>query len=301
MSDLEWYKYKGKSFPFIRPRQVSAPGIVRPSPEEILYGDAASAAQAPPPPLALLAKGMGQARRKPPSVPNRATNAPPAPTATSPSAPIQIAQSKIPKNTPAQQKRADSTFGDFRKRLAPREGGYVNRGLQKDPGGPTNKGISQKFLNDLRTNKATRKQWRHLPAQTKNLTNAQIDDILRKEFFDRPQIDRLERVPGLARAEPTLAEQIFDASVLHGTAVAGKWLQHSLDEVLGTNLKVANKTTGKHEYDGTLGSDTRRKVEQAVRQGKSKEICNKIVDKRLAYMRANPRLKDNRGWIPRAE
>jgi hypothetical protein len=84
MSDLEWYKYKGKSFPFMRPRQVSAPGIVRPSPEEILYGDSASAAQTPPPPLALLAKVMGQARRKPPSVPNRATNAPPSPTATIP-------------------------------------------------------------------------------------------------------------------------------------------------------------------------------------------------------------------------
>ena len=96
-------------------------------------------------------------------------------------------------------------------------------------------------------------------------------------------------------------EQIFDAGVHHGTDIAAIWLQQSLDEVLGTNLRTYNAKTGIFEYDGVIGSLTRQVVEQAVRQGEFVEVNNKIVDKRVALMKAHPKLKSYPGWIPRAE
>ena len=69
-------KIAPKSGPF----QIGAPGIVEPSHAEILYGDSASVTRPAQPPLSSLIKVAGQARRKPPSEPNRAANADPSPT-----------------------------------------------------------------------------------------------------------------------------------------------------------------------------------------------------------------------------
>ncbi|WP_082085303.1 glycosyl hydrolase 108 family protein [Magnetospira sp. QH-2] len=194
----------------------------------------------------------------------------------------QVAQASPP-NSPLQapiaptqpQSRADRTFQSYRKNLAPREGGYANRPLSVDKGGPTLKGMSQKALDQFRQNS----KWKHLPKQSKNLTNAQIDQIYRVEYFDRPQLDKLEQVPGLAQTAPQLTEQIFDAGVQHGIEDAGRWLQESLDEVLGTDLRVTNPKTGQKNYDGIIGSGTRKTVEQAVQAGKIKEVNNRIAAK----------------------
>jgi lysozyme family protein len=94
-------------------------------------------------------------------------------------------------------------------------------------------------------------------------------------------------VEGLKNAAPRLAEQIFDSGVHHGIGDPGKWLQESLDETLGTDLQMKDKD-GNASYDGVVGSQTRGAVERAVREGKIKEVNNRIVEKRIQYMRSLP-------------
>jgi lysozyme family protein len=107
-------------------------------------------------------------------------------------------------------------------------------------------------------------------------------------------------VPGLSAAAPKLAEQVFDAGVQHGILDAGRWLQESIDEVTGTDLRVTDKK-GNKLYDGIVGSGTRRALETAVANGKAKEINNRIVQKRVPYMKSRPEFGSNPGWIPRAK
>ncbi|WP_211563400.1 hypothetical protein, partial [Magnetovibrio blakemorei] len=68
----------------------------------------------------------------------------------------------------------------------------------------------------------------------------------------------------------------------------------------GTDLQMKDKD-GNASYDGVVGSQTRGAVERAVREGKIKEVNNRIVEKRIQYMRSLPAHKFNPGWIPRAK
>lgn len=191
---------------------------------------------------------------------------------------------------------SDGLFERYRKNLAPREGGIADRPKHADPGGLTNKGISPNQLNNLRA----LDRWKHLPESTNDLTDDQINNIYRKEYFDLPQIGKLAKVEGLEKVAPKFAEQIFDSGVLHGIGDAGRWLQESVDESLRTDLRIKDEQ-GNQFYDGIIGSQTRHMVERAVREGKIKDVNNLIVKKRIEYMKTRPNFKDNPGWILRAE
>ena len=192
---------------------------------------------------------------------------------------------------------ADQLFNNFRSNLRKREGGYANRPRSEDTGGPTLKGISQDTLDGLRK----MPQYSQILPNVRDLTDAQIEKILRQEYFDRPQIDKLAAVPGLQSAAPKLIEQIFDVGVLHGSGDAGVWLQQSLDKFLGTDLRVLDNKTGKMIYDGIIGSKTRAAVSLAVQRNQIREVNNDIVTKRILYMRRLPKFPSNPGWIPRAQ
>ena len=128
----------------------------------------------------------------------------------------------------------------------------------------------------------------------------QINRIFREEFFDRPKIDKVARIPGLMDEAPQLPEQLFDTGVLHGSDTAGRLVQQSLDEVLGTDLRETDES-GDKVYDGNVGPKTRAAIAQAVREGKIQEVNDRMVDKRIEVMRSNPKLSFFPGWIPRAE
>ncbi len=202
-------------------------------------------------------------------------------------------QTKIPpKNT-----KDDVIFRKLRGNLGSHEGGYADRPPSDDPGGPTLKGMSQQQLEIFRK----LPEWQNLPENSKDLTDNQIDAIYRKEYFDKPQIGTLSKVPGLKEAAPNLAGQVFDAGALHGPGDAGRWLQESLDEELGTDIRVIGEDGGRF-HDGIIGSDTRKTVERAVREGKIEAINNRIVDKRIEHMRSLSNFKGNKnGWLVRAE
>jgi lysozyme family protein len=187
-------------------------------------------------------------------------------------------------------------FTQFRQNLKPWEGGFSNRGLKADPGGPTQKGISEEFLKLLNKEHPG---W-GLPNDVRKLTDDQIDGIYRKEFFDKPNIQKVADMPGLPGQAPKLAEQLFDTGVLHGTSKAGKFLQQSLDQVLGTDLRVTD-AQGRKAHDGIVGSGTRAAIAQAVRDGKAAKVNDAMVSKRLAFMRTLPNFASNPAWVRREE
>ncbi len=197
-----------------------------------------------------------------------------------------------PKTYPTDDGR-NPIFKRFRKNLAPIEGAFGDR--KTDPGGPTNKGISQKFLERLNRRHP---EWK-LPKDTRNLKVDHIDGIFRSEFFDRPKIQDVVDIPGLMQKAPQLPEQLFDAGVLQGTETAGTLLQKSLDEHLGTDLRVTKN--GKKIYDGNVGPATRAAIARAIKQGKIKAVNDTMVKKRLQLMRNLPAFKNNPGWVPRAK
>ena len=197
-----------------------------------------------------------------------------------------------PKTYPTDDGR-NPIFKRFRKNLAHFEKGFVD--IKTDPGGPTNKGISQKFLDRLNRRHP---EWK-LPKNTRNLKVDHIDGIFRSEFFDRPKIQDVVDIPGLMQQAPQLPEQLFDAGVLQGTETAGTLLQKSLDEHLGTDLRVTKN--GKKIYDGNVGPATRAAIARAIKQGKIKAVNDTMVKKRLEFMRNLPAFKNNPGWVPRAK
>ena len=192
-------------------------------------------------------------------------------------------------------KDADALFKKYRGNLRPREGKFVSD--PKDPGGPTKEGFSQELLNDLRKKRPDLK----LPKSTKNLTPQQIERVFREEFFDKLRIKKVWDIPGMKKQTPQLPEQLFDSGILHGITNAGQLLQQSLDDVLGTDLRISDKK-GNPVYDGNVGPKTRAAIDRAVREGKIVDVNNKMVNRRLDFMKRQPKYKTYKGgWVPRAE
>ena len=191
----------------------------------------------------------------------------------------------------ADPRNGDDHFDGLMNKLYPREGGF----MQDASRGATFKGVTEMTL------KAYNKQnpGKGFPDNVTELTEPQRRAFYRHEFYERPKIVELAKIPGLQEAAPQLAEQMFDACVLHGPVTAGKWLQESLDKALGTDLSVSKN--GQKVYDGILGPDTRRAIERAVREGKIDQVNNAVVDKRLEALQSDPRRDEFPGWFPRAE
>lgn len=84
-----------------------------------------------------------------------------------------------------------------------------------DPGGRTNRGITQRKLSEVRRVAPEL----NLPSAVDDLTDAQVAIIYRREYWDRLSCDELPA--GLALA-------VFDAGVNAGIGRAAKWLQQAL-------------------------------------------------------------------------
>ena len=161
----------------------------------------------------------------------------------------------------------DPLFKEYFDRLAVREGEYIDR--PSDPGGPTNRGISQEFLDLLHKNKG--EEWGYLPTRTADLTPREIESIFYKEFYVAPKIYKVAMIPGLLTAAPNLVEQLFDTGVLHGAGTAARIAQLALNEHLTKSVKV----------DGDVGKETRKAIAAAIREGKIDDVNNMMVEYRL--------------------
>lgn len=103
-----------------------------------------------------------------------------------------------------------------------------------------------------------------------------------------------------AETDAPYPEQLFNTGVLHGSDTAGRLVQQSLDEVLGTDLRETDES-GDKVYDGNVGPKTRAAIDQAIQEGKIEEVNDRMVDKRIEFMRTLPNFSENPGWIPRAK
>lgn len=145
------------------------------------------------------------------------------------------------------------------------EGGYVNH--PKDPGGATNKGITQ------RTYDAWCKRQGYPHASVKNITDAEVAAIYKAQYWDKVSADDLP--VGVDYA-------VFDYAVNSGPARSAKFLQRSLG--------VSD--------DGIIGAQTLAAAQDADPNRVISEVC----DNRLAWLK---RLKHwptfGKGWTRRVE
>lgn len=141
---------------------------------------------------------------------------------------------------------------NFKKCLEPVlvwEGGYVNH--PKDPGGPTNKGITQRVYDAYRTNQGKPKQ------SVKFLTRPELEAIYKKQYWDLMQGDLLPIGVDLA---------VFDYAVNSGTGRSAKALQ----KVLGT------------KQDGQIGQMTLKRIEEISPDILATAIC----EERLRFVKS---------------
>lgn len=143
------------------------------------------------------------------------------------------------------------------------EGGYVNH--PKDPGGATNKGITQ------RTYDAWCKRQGYPHASVKNITDAEVAAIYKAQYWDKVSADDLP--VGVDYAA-------FDFAVNSGPSRSAKFLQRSLGV----------------EDDGIIGAQTLAAAQDADPTRVISEVC----DNRLAWLK---RLKHwptfGKGWSRR--
>lgn len=134
------------------------------------------------------------------------------------------------------------------------EGGYVNH--PSDPGGPTNKGVTQRVYDAYRKGKklATR--------SVKNITSDEVADIYDRQYWDAVKGDLL----------PAGVDYVlFDGAVNSGPGQSIKWLQRALGPLY----------TGK--VDGVMGMGTLTAL-KAVNNHDA--LVDRICNHRLAFLKA---------------
>ncbi|TPN44857.1 glycoside hydrolase family 108 protein [Mesorhizobium sp. B1-1-7] len=138
-------------------------------------------------------------------------------------------------------------------RVLAHEGGYVNH--PRDPGGPTNKGVTQRVYDAYRRGKG-------LGAQSvQQISTREVADIYDRQYWDAVKGDDL----------PTGIDYVlFDGAVNSGPKQSVIWLQRALGAAY------------KGRVDGTMGLTT---VEAVNAVNDLDALVDRICDQRLAFMR----------------
>lgn len=146
------------------------------------------------------------------------------------------------------------------------EGGYVNH--PKDPGGATNKGVTQKTYNAYRTGKG------ETVRSVKEITKEEIHEIYKKQYWDAVQGDKLP-----AGIDGTL----FDGAVNSGPSRSVMWLQKALgvgaDGVIGQQTLAALRGVNDHDA-----------------------LITKILNERMKFLKQLKTWNDfGKGWTKRVD
>lgn len=155
-------------------------------------------------------------------------------------------------------------FGDALALILTYEGGYVDN--PRDPGGPTNLGVTQETLCRWRGHPVS-------PADVKALTRADVAPIYGKRFWATVACDDLPSGVDLI---------VFDASVNHGPVRAGRFLQAAVGAVV----------------DGQVGP----KTVDLVKQHPAAETVKRFKAARGAFYRSLSTFDTfGRGWMRRLD
>lgn len=144
------------------------------------------------------------------------------------------------------------------------EGGYVDH--PQDPGGATNRGVTQGVYDDYRRGMGKSTQ------TVKKLTDGELESIYRARYWSLVKADSLP---------PGVSYVVFDGAVNSGVAQSAKWLQRALgvkaDGVVGPATLAA--VNAHHDYPA---------------------LVDAICDRRLAFLKALKTWKTfGRGWASR--
>lgn len=146
------------------------------------------------------------------------------------------------------------------------EGGFSDH--PQDPGGATNRGITQSVYDDYRRGLGKS------PQSVKKLTDGELESIYRARYWSLVKADSLP---------PGVNYVVFDGAVNSGVSQSAKWLQRAV------GVKA----------DGVIGPATLAAVNSyhdAVR------LVDEICNRRLAFLRALKTWKTfGRGWSARVE
>lgn len=130
------------------------------------------------------------------------------------------------------------------------EGGYINH--PKDPGGATNRGVTQRVYDIYRDRKG-------VPHQTvKNITSAEVSDIYKTNYWN---LAKCERLPD------GIDYVVFDGAVNSGVSQSIKWLQRAVGVTA----------------DGVIGPATLNAVDNF---GNDDELVDRICNRRLEFLKA---------------
>ncbi len=144
------------------------------------------------------------------------------------------------------------------------EGGYVNH--PADPGGATNKGVTQAVYDDWRANRGLVRQ------SVRLITEPEVSAIYRKQYWDAVSGDKLPS--GLDYA-------VFDFAVNSGVNRAGRYLQ---------------KCLGFSTQDGKIGPQTLGAINDPV------ALINALCARRRAFLQQLPTFGHfGKGWMRRVD
>lgn len=162
-------------------------------------------------------------------------------------------------------------MGEFKRaldRVLKHEGGYVNH--PRDPGGATNKGVTQRTYDAYRTD---RKQ---TSRSVRDISNTEVEAIYRRQYWDKVDGDQLP--DGLAYC-------VFDGAVNSGPSQSIKWLQRSLGK------------SYRGQVDGIMGSMTHAAIRES---GNLPRLIDNICDRRLSFLQALSTWSTfGKGWASR--
>lgn len=145
------------------------------------------------------------------------------------------------------------------------EGGYVNH--PKDPGGATNKGITQKTYDGWRDKHGQPRQ------SVRSITDQEVQAIYRRDYWDAISGDSLP--PGVDYC-------VFDFAVNSGINRASRYLQ----EVVRVPA------------DGKIGPATIA----AAKALPARDVVNRVCDARMAFLRRLDTFPTfGRGWTARVD
>ncbi len=160
------------------------------------------------------------------------------------------------------------------------EGGYVNH--PADPGGATNKGVTQKVYDAYRTTKGEKVR------SVRSITMPEVTDIYRNRYWNLAHCDHLPA--GIDYA-------VFDYGVNSGVSKAIKDLQRTINSFAGNRLP----TLAPLKVDGIAGEDTTdacKMVADHDEEGFIESYCTR----RLAFLKSLKTWKTfGKGWARRVE
>lgn len=160
-------------------------------------------------------------------------------------------------------------FDECLKLVLVHEGGYVDH--PADPGGKTNKGVTQRVYDGYRVKNGLGKR------SVREITETELAVIYRSQYWDLINGDEL----------PAGVDYVvFDGAVNSGVGQSVKWLQRSLPGYKGP-------------IDGDIGAGTLGAIAAEM---DTADLVDRICDRRLAFLKA---LKTwgtfGRGWARRVE